>query len=372
MKPTIVLASILKPVDDVRLYQKIGRALATKYPDHGFHFIGFRPASEPDYKPPNVHFHPLYHFKRLSLHRLLAGPRFFRKLWRLKPSIVVVATFELLLPVYFYSWFCKVKIMYDVQENYARNVRYTQVFPMILRWPLAQSIRLIERFCHHRIAQYLLAETCYAQEMPFMKRKATVVANKVQRSVLSPVSRIKGRLVYSGTISRDYGVFRAIAWATQLHQIDPDITLNIIGFCPNHHDWEQLQTLLKMYPFIRLTGGQQMVPHSEIMMALQQAQFAVLPYDINQSVAGRIPTKFYECAALQTPMLAQANPAWQRFINDYPAGALIDFDDIAKVAQVWENVQQYTYYKKLPTPEDIFWESEAKQLLKAWEKIIGG
>jgi len=370
MKPTVVLASILKPVDDVRLYQKIGQSLAHQYPDTDFHFIGFASQTLNFSKSTNVYFHPLYAFKRLSSQRLFAGIRFFRKLWRLQPQVVVVATFELLLPVYFYRWFRKVRIVYDVQENYYQNIRYTQVFPTLLRRLLANSVRLIERFCHHRITQYLLAETCYYQEMPFMQHKATIVANKVKRFAISPQPSIPGRLVYSGTISKDYGVFRAIHWAAQLHQKHSETSLVIIGFCPNAQDWQQLQLLLEKHSFIQLIGGQKIVPHQEILKALQQAQFALLPYQVNKSVAGRIPTKFYECAALQTPMLVQTNPAWQSFIEKYPAGTFIDFDDATNTSQIWENIQQNTYYQQTPTDEDIFWESEEKKLLATWKKLI--
>ncbi|OJJ18050.1 hypothetical protein BKI52_29815 [marine bacterium AO1-C] len=369
MKPTIVLASILKPVDDIRLYQKIGRSLAKHYPVHDFHFIGSATSSAHTSLLSNVYFHPLYAFKRLSGQRLLAGLRFFRKLWRLKPQMVVVATFELLLPVYFYSWFRKVKIIYDVQENYYRNVRYTQVFPTIVRWPLANCIRLIERFCHHKISQYLLAEACYYQEIPFMQRKATIVANKVQRFAIKEQTRIKGRLVYSGTISRDYGVFRAIDWVARLQQVDAHISLIIIGFCPNPNDWEQLQHLLKKHSFIQIIGGEKPVPHRQIIEELQQAQFALLPYHINKSVAGRIPTKFYECAALQTPMLVQTNAAWQSFIEQYPAGTLINFDDVTHLSQTWEKSLQNTYYQKPTKAVELFWESEEKKLLEVWKNV---
>lgn len=365
----IVLASILKPVDDVRLYHKIGLSLANHFPEQNFHFIGFVSNSLPTSPPPNVHFHPIYRFRRLSIKRLFAGVRFFKKLWRLKPKTVVVATFELLLPAYVYSWFRKVKIVYDVQENYYRNVRYTQVFPAFLRWLIATSIRMVERICHHKISQYLLAETCYYEEMPFMQKKALVLENKVKKTSIVHQPRQKNQLVYSGTISSDYGVFRAIDWATKLHQIDAQIRLVIVGFCPNPKDWEKLQKCLKQHSFIRLIGGKQPVPHAQIMQELQQATFAVMPYYVNKSVAGRIPTKFYECAALQTPILVQSNLGWNAFIEAYPAGKFVDFDDLTNVVNVWQIAQQTNYYQKFPSDEDIYWEHEVTNLLSKMEEI---
>lgn len=370
MSFTIILASILKPVDDVRLYGKIGQSLAKAYPQDQFHFVGFRPKQTPPEVAHNVHLHPLYHFKRLSWRRIGAGIRFFRKLWRLKPDIIVVATFELLLPAYVYSWFCKVKLVYDVQENYARNVRYTQVFPEVLRLPLALGIRGIERLVHRCIKQYLLAETCYAQEMPFLQGKSTVIANKISLRVEgTPPHRTKGLLVYSGTVSGAYGVFRAINWATKLHQRQTHICLLIVGHCPQERDWQRLQQLAEKHAFVQLEISQTPVPHQKIVYWLQQAQFALLPYQINRSVKNRIPTKFYECVALKTPMLVQHNEAWEDFVTRYKAGKLLNFDDLAQATQQWETANQQGFYQGIEDISDVYWAEESIKLLGVWEEI---
>jgi glycosyltransferase involved in cell wall biosynthesis len=370
MSLTIILASILKPANDVRLYSKIGQSLAKAYPQDQFHFIGFRPKQTPLNIAHNVHLHPLYHFKRLSWRRIGAGIRFFRKLWRLKPDIVVVATFELLFPAFVYSWFRKVKLVYDVQENYARNVRYTQVFPWVLRLPLTLGIRGIERLAHWRITHYLLAEACYAQEMPFLQGKSTIIANKINLwAEDAPLSRTKGLLVYSGTVSGAYGVFRAIDWAAKLHQQQPHICLLIVGHCPQTHDWQRLQQLAEKHDFIRLEISQTPVPHEKIIHWLQQAQFALLPYQINRSVKNRIPTKFYECVALQTPMLIQHNEAWTDFVTQYKAGTLLDFDDLAQANQQWETVNPQRFYQGITNVSGVYWADEAIKLLDVWKQI---
>lgn len=370
MSLTIVLASILKPVDDVRLYHKIGLSLAKAYPQDQFHFIGFRPKQPPLELVHNVHSHPLYNFKRLSWRRIGAGVRFFRKLWRLKPDIITVATFELLLPAFVYSWFRRVKLVYDVQENYASNVRYTQVFPWVLRLPLAFGIRGIEHLVHKHIRHYLLAENCYAQEMPFLNSKSTIIANKIKLWVEdTPSIRTKGLLVYSGTVSGTYGVFRAISWAKRLYQQQPHICLLIVGHCPQIHELQKLQQLAKKHDFIQLEISSTPIPHEKIIYWLQQAQFALLPYQINRSVKNRIPTKFYECVALQTPMLVQGNEAWTDFVNQYRAGALFDFDNLAQATQQWETVNQQQFYQGITDFSDVYWTSESIKLLEVWKEI---
>lgn len=370
MSLNIVLASILKPVNDVRLYHKIGQSLAKEYPQDQFHFIGFRPKHQPSSLAHNVELHPLYNFKRLSWRRIGAGMRFFRKLWQLKPNIIVVATFELLLPAYVYSWFWKVKLVYDVQENYAHNVRYTQVFPWLLRLPLALGIRGIERLVHGRITHYLLAENCYAEEMPFLQAKSTIIANKINalsKQVFLP--KTKDLLVYSGTVSSTYGVFRAIAWVEKLHQQHPNISLLIIGHCPQASDWDRLQQLAQKHAFIQLEVSKTPVPHQNIMDRLQQAQFTLLPYQINQSVKNRIPTKFYECVALQTPMLVQKNEAWTALIEQYKAGVMLDFDDLMQAPQQWQVINEQGFYQKIIDTTGVYWKNEAIKLLNVWKEI---
>lgn len=368
MKQTIVLASILKPVDDVRLYRKIGQSLARHYPKDSFHFIGF--ASSAATNPlPNVQFHPLYNFKRLSLMRFGAGWRFLRKLRQLKPNVVVVATFELLLPACIYSLFRKVTIVYDVQENYYLNVRYTRVFPVFIRLPLALVIRAIEQLAHSKVSRYLLAETCYSSEMPFMKTKSTIIANKIFPLSISSHSRIPGLLVYSGTISRAYGVFEVIDWVIRLHQSNPQIHLHIIGHCPKANEREKLHRLQKQHAFINITAGQVPVPHAQIISQLQQAHFALLPYQVNQSIQHRIPTKFYECVALQTPMLVQPNKAWQTFMKNYNAGAFVDFGDLSTAKENFNQSSQKKYYRNAADTSAIYWENEERKLLKIWQQI---
>lgn len=373
MKQVVVLASILKPVNDVRLYQKIGKTLAKSSPEDEFHLVGFQPFTLPPPSLSNIHFHPIFSFKRLSLARFKAGFSFFRKLWQLKPDIVVVATFELLLPACIYTWFRKVKLVYDVQENYYRNIRYTQVFPRWSRIPIASMTRSIERLVHFRIHQYLLAETCYFHEMPFMQSKGVLIANKLQATIPQPSTppkrKIKKQFVYTGTISRDYGVFQAIEWVQRLYAEDPAVQLIIIGYCPKVQDWEQLQVLQQQHAFIRLIGGTHLVSHDQILQALQQATFALLPYQVNKSVKNRIPTKFYECIATQTPMLVQVNQAWNDFIQQYQAGTLIDFQNLSQATEQWHQVKQKVYYNNLPKNPAIYWKDEALKLIETWNNL---
>ena len=121
-----VIASVLKPVDDTRLYEKLGLSMreSKKY---RVNIIGFEAKNPP--VVPGLSFHSIYSGSRLDLGRLLAPWRFLRILFTLKPALLIVCTPELLLPAVIYKLFSGVRLWYDVQENYQKNIQYQSPYP---------------------------------------------------------------------------------------------------------------------------------------------------------------------------------------------------------------------------------------------------
>src|SRR5687768_10146092 len=91
---TIVIASVLKPVNDTRMFEKMGITLSNTK-SYKVHIIGFAPPSIP---ATSIKLHPLKPFKRLSFDRLLAPWKVLRKVLSLKPSLLIITTHELLVP----------------------------------------------------------------------------------------------------------------------------------------------------------------------------------------------------------------------------------------------------------------------------------
>src|SRR5687768_3016440 len=92
-KRKIVIASVLKPVNDTRMTEKIGQSLAdTRQFD--IHIIGFRDETT---SIPELIIHPLPFFKRLSLKRFFMSWLIFRRLLTLRPDLLIITTHELLI-----------------------------------------------------------------------------------------------------------------------------------------------------------------------------------------------------------------------------------------------------------------------------------
>ena len=73
-KRRIVLASVLKPVNDPRMFEKMGQSLSRHYE---VHIIGTK--SKTDSSHDNIIFHPLASYTRLSLDRMLSAIKNFKK-----------------------------------------------------------------------------------------------------------------------------------------------------------------------------------------------------------------------------------------------------------------------------------------------------
>ena len=177
----IVLASILKPLDDVRHFEKLGRSLA-KNPAYEIHLLG----RETNYQIENNEklfiFFPLVSALPSSFERLLAPCKMLVYLIKVKPKQVVACTHELLIVILLNKILFGTKTVYDVQENYAENIRSNTRFGTLAKTLLAGYIRTKEKLCAPFIDQFWLAEACYEQELPFVKGKSIKLEFKILRT----------------------------------------------------------------------------------------------------------------------------------------------------------------------------------------------
>lgn len=164
----VLLASVLKPVDDTRMRGKFAETLAGRAGVR-VHVAG-RQSLAAGAGPANVVLHPIFAAGRLSLARLAAQWRYGQLLHRLKPNLVVVHAPELLpLTLLWQRLGRGRRFIYDIRENYALNVSTQQVYQGVARRVLAAGLRWIESQAARRAAAVLLAEASYADELPYLR-----------------------------------------------------------------------------------------------------------------------------------------------------------------------------------------------------------
>ena len=310
----ILIASVLKPADDIRSYHKIGRSLQKLFPESHFYYIG-QGHQKGLRSEGNIHFWE-HRFARLSFRRLLFQWQFLKFLFQKRPRLLLISTHELLPAAVLAKVFLKIPFIYDLQENYYANIRYLPTFPKLLRRPLAVMVRAMERFCTHFSAAVFLAEACYEEELAsLLKNKHFALLENKALPLMPPQATLPTqspalRLLLAGTLSEAYGLFRALDFVEKLRQ-SCEAELLICGFCSQEAEYVSLLEKIKEKNHIRIIGGRHLVAPAQIQAAMQKSDFLLLPYNINPVFARRIPSKLFEALALDCKVLIQNNPFWE-------------------------------------------------------------
>ncbi len=362
-KRKIVLASVLKPVDDTRMAEKIGSSLS----DSGLFtvtIVGF-PSSAQANLSNGITALPHKPFKRISLKRFVMPWLILFNIAKLKPDVVIINTPELLLPMVIGRVWLRYELIYDVLENYYRNIRFAPTYPLLIRWPLAALTRLTEILLTPLTTHIFLAEAGYKHELGFA-RKALVLENKLPKRLVvsTPDRNTRYNLLFTGTLAHTTGIFEAINLCKKLHTIDTRYTLTIIGYCAMPTVLATIKETLKDYSFITLTGGDELVPHDQILKAIRSAGCGIIIYPPNASTENSMPTKLYEYLALKLPIIIDHNQSAHDLIEECKAGIVLKHPIHAE--SLHDQLMNTTFNFTLP--DTLFWEHEAKKMIDILKK----
>lgn len=362
-KSTIVIASVLKPVDDSRMYEKIGLTLAGSG-KYDVHVIGVESVR---IDRPRITQHALKPFSRISFGRILAPWRVLVIAMRLRPRILIITTHELLCVALFLKQVRGCRVIYDVQENYYWNILYTRAFPGLIKPFVALYVRTKESLGSKFVDHFLLAEKGYEQELKFLGNRYTIIENKLhidsvpRKSQRFDPARKTINLLFSGTIADTTGVFTAIDLAIKLHVMDDRIRLTIAGFCSQRRVLEKIRLLIQPRPFIQLVVRDSPLPHAEIFRQIESADFGMITYRINPSTINSIPTKLYEYLGCKLPILLVSHKPWIDFCHPYSAAVVFDPNHY-DAAYILRGMMEQNFYTA--EPEGVYWQSEESKLLE--------
>jgi len=369
-KRRIVLASVLKPATEPRMFDKIGVSLSKKFE---VYCIG-APISAKD--GTKSHTNPsvleLPSVNRLSVSRIFAPFKVLAKVIKLRPSLIIICTHELIFISFLARALIGCLVIYDVQENYYRNIRYGNSFPIYLRHLIAVYVRSKERMSTLFTCHYFLAEKGYEHEMTFFGKKRTVLENKVigPLAITAPKKSKNENLIkllFTGTLAETTGIFIAIDLAKKLHESDNRVHLEIIGYSSKSETLMLIRSKIQHHPFIQLKGGNSIVPHENILSAIHKADFGIISYPSNPSTINSIPTKLFEYLGHRLPILLIDHPLWVKVCEPY--NAAIPFNpETFSATEVLTAIRRGTFYTTLP--QDVFWSSEEKKLLQTMENLL--
>ncbi|MBF9238845.1 glycosyltransferase [Hymenobacter sp. BT683] len=384
----VLLASVLKPVDDTRMHEKFAQTLLSR-PNTQVHVVGRAPGNALDRNLPKeffrLHQHSIFEGSRLSLKRLMAQWRYWRLLKALRPDIVIVHAPELLpLTVLWQKMSIGRKFLYDIRENYALNISTQRVYGGITQRWLAAGLRWVEGWAAAQAAGLILAEASYADELPFLAKldpnRVVVIENKYQpdpgesaatQALQLPYTVRPIRVLYSGTISELNGVWEAIAFTEQLHWAWPGgAHLTIVGFCQQPNLLRRLQEKVAAHPaWLTLVGGAEPVPHARIVAEINRSHLGLLPYRPHPSTERCRPTKLFEYLAHGLPLISSPNALWQALLSKHGAGWQLDFTQPLDRTAVVARLQTSNFYP-LGVPTEVLWTEEGKKLWLLLDSLV--
>jgi glycosyltransferase involved in cell wall biosynthesis len=349
------------------MYEKLARSLLhAGYND--LHLIGYPITARSDVES-GLTFHPLDPFPRLSVSRLFARWRILKLVSRLRPTVFVITTHELIGVALLVKFFLRSKIVYDIQENYFENIKASTGIPKVLRYFLAGAVRLKEVVSIPFFDAIWLAEKGYAEEMPYAGKHGIVLENKFvvpDNFMRRPLPGLN--LLFSGTLARSTGVFEVIRLAEKLNAKNDAVRLSIAGYCAHQATWQELERSIRNKPFINIIGGSNLVPHEEIVKAISNAHFGIICYPGTDHVRNRIPTKLYEYLACRLPVLLENNPQWMAIAATVNGYIPVDFDhpDIESILMMMHK----TGYCVGPI-DGFLWEPEVERLVESGGELCG-
>jgi glycogen synthase len=344
-KKNIVIASLLKPVNDVRMYEKFACSLI-KQTDFKVHLIGF--SADAISQSPKIQFHGLFNFSRSSFGRMVSSWNFYIKILELKPYQLIVNTHDFQIVSSFYQIIFGVKKLYDVQENYMYNILYMGGFKSFIRYGLAYMVRAKEMLCHTMTRACIMAEKAYERELPFARNTSVVIENKFCVQVKengSKESQLKSVFdaLFSGTIAVSYGAFEALTLHKRLLSLNKEFKLTFVGRCVMHDDLLLLNKVSDQLAGVFKLWSSNSLNHDLIVGEMAKSSLAYLPYRVNPAVGYCVPTKFYEYAYFDLVILIPNWLFWldilfslgfkMIYFNDIVAFVLSD--DVDKLVLEW-------------------------------------
>src|SRR5680860_995089 len=166
-KARIVIASVLKPVTEPRAFHKLALSMRETNKYH-LNIIGFYSKKKPILK--GIQFTCIFNRHRTHFFRALAPIKFLMEVFKYKPDLVIVSTYELVPMALLGKLWFKYKLVYDLQENYSKNILSNRTVPFGLRHFLSFFIKAIEASAHPFMDHYFFAEKSYPLEFPYITK----------------------------------------------------------------------------------------------------------------------------------------------------------------------------------------------------------
>lgn len=353
----ILIASVLKPPFEPRMYEKLGLSLSQN-PDKEVHIFGF--GEKEDFHSDYAKIHFSGSFKRLTFQRILTYFKFLFLALRIRPQVIILESFELIPFALIYRLLIKSKIIYDVRENYSLNIKSQNIYPKISRAILITYIQLCEALAKYFFDLFIYAEICYSEQLSFPEEKCIVLENKYAGPKISSGNSSERKLAFTGTLHRITGLKRIIELVKSNQ--GNSYELFISGHMTDNELKADLDSISKL-PNVHLNISNSALKPSDIYNTYGKANLLLAPYEIDEANRYKIPTKIYDALALGMTIILSSNPFWEEKFSDFPNVLFHDFDSDLDLENILKKVKSQSF----KIDDSAFWNSQSINIRRIQE-----
>ncbi|MEM9895967.1 MAG: hypothetical protein AAF789_06320 [Bacteroidota bacterium] len=352
----LVIASTLKPVDDVRSYKKIAHSIA-KRTNYVVKCIGNQSILS-DAATSNIEFLPIQIKGRRSLKRLLLPFLIFLRLIKIKPSLLIITVPALIPVAVLLRSLVGTRLIYDVQENYFKNAMLLS--PAFWKRPWAHYLNFLQRKSRRYFDQVWIAEKCYKDELGYLK-PAVILENKAKEVRIERKDNCQKKLLFTGTVSRYSGIEEALTIFSSLQKRDPSIQFSILGQVHDRKIHKTLEMFAANNKNLSLNVDKRPVAHDMIIEAILSHDLGIISYQPNEVNALKMPTKLYEYSRYGLPFLIQKNTMWEEKGRQLGHCISINYSN-PDLTTILNALEKDTFHKRKKYPFEETWEFEEEKL----------
>ncbi len=366
MKKKIAIANTLKPADDVRAYEKIAQSIA-KTNKYEVNIIGNLVKKKSGCS--EIHFYAHFLEKNAIIKRIMVKKKVLSHLLRINPNVIIITTHELLDIAFILKIFRGSKVIYDVQEDYKKNMLYLSTFPLLIKVFVANAIRLKEKIVSPFIDQFWLAEKVYNNELHFTQKKSLILENYATGIKKRRMENEGLALLFSGTISNYSNVLLAVSAYRKTAEKKPNSKLVIIGQYHNEKLAEKLEKFASEDSGIELHISSNPVPHEDIIDRIFASDLGLVTYQENEVNKNKSPTKIYEYSRYGLPYLIQKNTQWASKSKALGGAIPVDYHKL-NIDFILNQVSKKEKLFKKKYPESKTWESQESLIFDSLDTLL--
>jgi glycosyltransferase involved in cell wall biosynthesis len=371
----IVHLTTVHPRNDVRIFIKQARTLATEMP-HKVWLVVSDGKADDNKNQGRVSVHDLGNLGSGRLIRMLRGPWCaFCAIGKIRPTIVHFHDPEL-IPLGLILKIVGYKVIYDVHEDVPRQILFKHYLPFFTLKPLALAIHGLEMLGAKVFDAIVPATPQIAKRFPSHKtiviQNFPIITELVNHSAKSYIERPK-IFVYAGGLSIVRGV-REMVEAINMFEAGSKVRLDLAGSFSPKNTVEKLQTM-QDWSFINYHGQ---LTRAELVNILNNAIAGLVLFHPIPNHLNAQPNKMFEYMAVGLPVIASDFPLWRRIIDEAGCGLLVDPLDPRAIARAmqWildnpEEAEAMGCRGKAAVADRYNWDSQAVKLVGLYERLLG-